>query len=142
MKLTNKQLRQIIKEELSKVLNENSGYIQPGFNHSQLAEALSINIMHFLISGNAGQPGFNMSHDSMEEVIAQTRRVIAADPTITRESLGQAMQEYAEGRMNSFDSQSRNARFDDDVSYLGKDKANSNQVLKIYSNQIEPQIFN
>ena len=142
MKLTNKQLRQIIKEELSKVLNENSGYIQTGFNHSQLAEALSINIMHFLISGNAGKPGFNMSHDSMEEVIAQTRRVVAADPTITRESLGQAMQEYAEGRMKSLDSQNRNARFDDDVSHLGKDKANSNQVLKIYSNQIAPQIFN
>ena len=141
MKITNAQLKRIIKEELNKVLNESSGYIQPGFSNSDLAEALSINIMHFAISGNAGQVGHNMAHGSMEEVIAQARQVIAADPSITPQTLGQAMEEYASERIKSFASQERNMGYSD-FQDLDPEKATAEQVLKIYSNQIEPQIFN
>ena len=141
MKLTNAQLKRIIKEELSKVLNESSGYIQPGFSNSDLAEALSINIMHFAISGNAGQVGYNMAHSSMEEVISQARQAIAADPSITPQTLGQAMQEYASGRIKSLASQERNMEYMD-FQDLDPEKANAEQVLKIYFNQVEPEIFN
>ena len=141
MKLTNNQLRQIIKEELSKVLNESSGYIQPGFSNSDLAEALSINIMHFAISGNAGQMGYNMAHSSMEEVIAKARRVVAEDPSITPQTLGQAMKEYTSGRIDSLSSQERNMEYMD-FQDLGPEKQTAEQVLKIYFGQIEPQIFN
>ena len=141
MKLTNAQLKRIIKEELSKVLNESSGYIQPGFSNSDLAEALSINIMHFVISGNAGQSGYNMAHDSMEEVIAQARRVVAEDPSITPQTLGQAMKEYTSGRIDSFSSQERNMEYMD-FQDLGPEKQTAEQVLKIYFSQVERKIFN